>query len=1134
MTDAPAGGAGNILVLTLHTGGHYYGEILAGVLRTAAVAGRHVVVAETRDPGGRHGDRSWGPAFSLPLAWDRVAGVVSIANSATPSYLAALRERRFPIVLASEVHEGFDGPVALPANKVAIEAAVQHLVDHGHTRIGFVGSLDIRDFRERYAAYQVAMTAHGLPVDDTLFFPTADFSRESGAAAARRLLAHPAPPTAIVSATDANAIGLIQALTTAGLRVPDDLAVLGFDNTEGGAYSTPSLSSVGQRFQDVGALAGRLIIDLVNGLDVPAGSYTPETVVMARRASCGCRSDLTGAARHGRQVAAPPTVHSPVDGLLAAARSQDERTILRSVARQVEALTLCPLPPTDEQLTEVVTALREVSRDAEEVQSIAADLAEHVIDGVGTVVPGEEVDPRTPGHGRMAATLWELQARGHRHGERRLDASSIELERIASSLLRSDGEHTRSLAWLAATHVRAGVLALWDGPPSAGRLRIAGLHDPDGLTGHRLGELVGVRQFPGEALAAASRSWDREMCVVLPVASHSRSWGLLALLGRVDTSSVREPYHQMTELLFRALESEELEDAVRTSGERYAWAARASNDGLWELDVVTGRLFLSARCRDLLGVGPEEEVTTEDWLGRVLPPDRELVAQALATTTRRPGVPTEIEYRLAPRTPDGRAVGARWVLSRGLGVPGPDQDAVRLVGSLADVTTRRELELRLRRAAMYDEVTGLANRRLFLESLSAAIRTNQRDRGRRFAVIFLDLDGFKLVNDSLGHLAGDDLLRAVASRMRSATRAGDTAARFGGDEFAVLLTDPVPDELLAVARRLQGLISRPVRLDGQEVSVTASVGIATSESGYLDAEDVLRDADTAMYQSKEAQRGTATIFDQTMHERVTDHLRSRTEIRTALAERQLVVHYQPIVGLDGSPVTAFEALVRWQHPERGLLLPGQFLHLVEDTDAIVTLGRWVTDEACRQIARWRDDGVGSAQVSVNVSNLEFWHEDLVPCLVETVARHGLPASSLVLEITESVLITDVERARRTMTDLGGLGFRLHVDDFGTGQSSLQTLQAFPVHALKIDGSFVRGLTGSDRSAVIVRAVVAMAGGLGMDVIAECVELPDQARMLREMGCAHGQGWLFARAMPGEEAGAFIGRRLDVTGVGGRP
>jgi diguanylate cyclase (GGDEF)-like protein len=463
------------------------------------------------------------------------------------------------------------------------------------------------------------------------------------------------------------------------------------------------------------------------------------------------------------------------------------------------------------------------------------------------------------------------------------------------------------------------------------------------------------------------------------------------------------------------------------------------------------------------------------------------------------------------------------VLSRGLGVAGEQGEVVRVVGSLADVHQRKVLEEQLRQAAMYDTVTGLPNRRLFLDRLTSSLACSRRRDGSGYAVVFLDLDGFKLVNDSLGHLRGDELLREVGRRVRGVLRETDTVARFGGDEFAVLLPDPVPGDLLAVARRIQDAIAAPVRLGDERFSVTASVGIASSATGYEDPEDVLRDADIAMYHAKEAERGTASVFDQLMHTRAAGRLKARSDVRAALAEQQFVVHYQPIVSLAGGDEPHFEALVRWQHPERGLLQPVAFLLGMEGDATIVALGEWVRDEVCRQIAAWRRETGVWVTVSVNLSHREFWAADLVGSVVAALDRHGLPPSCLVLEITESVVMSETAGARAIMTRLRERGLRLHIDDFGTGESSLAALRSFPVDALKIDGAFVAELGLVEQTTALVRIIVDMGHALALTVVAEHVERPDQDARLRAMGCTHAQGWLYGPAVPAAEAGTLVAR-----------
>ena len=312
-------------------------------------------------------------------------------------------------------------------------------------------------------------------------------------------------------------------------------------------------------------------------------------------------------------------------------------------------------------------------------------------------------------------------------------------------------------------------------------------------------------------------------------------------------------------------------------------------------------------------------------------------------------------------------------------------------------------------------------------------------------------------------------------------------------------------------------------LGDQEVTITASVGITSSEN-YDDAEEILRDADIAMYRAKETERGTACVFDPVMHERAVARLRARSTITAALEARQFVVHYQPIVDLHGGALRQFEALVRWDHPERGLLLPGEFLASVENTQSMITLGRQVLDQVCAQIAQWRREADVDVCVSVNISHREFWNPELLPVVQSTLERHGVPPQCLVLEITEGVIMTDPGVAQEIMAGLHEAGLQLHIDDFGTGQSSLNALRRFPVDALKIDGSFIRDL-GPEQPTALVTAIVAMAAALQLEVVAECVETPEQAEQLRAMGCTTAQGWLYSGAVPADDARALLGQPL---------
>jgi diguanylate cyclase (GGDEF)-like protein len=396
-------------------------------------------------------------------------------------------------------------------------------------------------------------------------------------------------------------------------------------------------------------------------------------------------------------------------------------------------------------------------------------------------------------------------------------------------------------------------------------------------------------------------------------------------------------------------------------------------------------------------------------------------------------------------------------------------------------------------------------------------------------VLWLDLDSFKVVNDSLGHQLGDTLLVRVSERIRGQLRATDTAARFGGDEFAVLVSH-APDvaTVEAVARRLLDCLSRPYDVKGREIVVTASAGVAMSAIGYERAEDVLRDADVAMYEAKSQGRGGLTVFDPSMHARAVARLETETELRQAIEPRgdgaaHLELHYQPIVDLASAETVGLEALVRWRHPQRGLLAPGQFLQVAEDSGLMVPLGRWVVSEACRQVAAWVAGGaIGpSIKVSVNLSNREFWGPKLFEHLDAVVKGNGVSPERFAIEITEGVIIDNLERALVLLHELRARGFEVHMDDFGTGYSSLHALHRLPIDALKVDKSFVAGLGEDKRRAELVYSITQLGNNLGVRVIAEGVETQAQRQRLRELGCAFGQGYLFSRPVAASQVEHFI-------------
>ncbi len=441
-----------------------------------------------------------------------------------------------------------------------------------------------------------------------------------------------------------------------------------------------------------------------------------------------------------------------------------------------------------------------------------------------------------------------------------------------------------------------------------------------------------------------------------------------------------------------------------------------------------------------------------------------------------------------------------------------------------DVTERKLAEERLLHDALHDGLTGLANRALFMDRLGHAVERARRHRDFAFAVFFLDLDRFKLVNDSLGHLAGDRLLVEVGSRLKSCLRAGDTVARLGGDEFTILLDDMKDaGDALRMAERVQSRLALPFDLEGHEVFVSASVGVALSAMGYTRPDDILRDANTAMHGAKSLGKSGYKVFDATMHEHARAMLGLETDLRRAGEREEHLLHYQPIVSLETNSLTGFEALVRWQHPRRGLLRPAEFLSLAEETGLVIQIDRWVLREACRQTREWQRRFAPQAPlcVSVNLSARGFSAPNLVQHVLRVLDESGLDPACLKLEITESVLMSDADTVTGTLRHLKDLGVGLQLDDFGTGYSSLSYLHRFPVDALKIDRAFVGRIGPGGANSEIARAIVTMAHSLNMKVVAEGVETEAQAAELRALACEYGQGYLFSRALDAAGAESLI-------------
>ena len=578
-----------------------------------------------------------------------------------------------------------------------------------------------------------------------------------------------------------------------------------------------------------------------------------------------------------------------------------------------------------------------------------------------------------------------------------------------------------------------------------------------------------------------------------------------------------------------AMERQRAEEELRDSEERYALAVRGANDGLWDWDLLGEKIYLSPRWKAILGYAESDlSDRPEEWFDRVHPDDLHRLRADIEAHLGSSDLPPSLfaahfenEHRI--RHNDGRY---RWVLARGLALRDRDNHAFRMAGSLTDVTMRKSAEERLLHDALHDALTGLPNRALFLDRLGVAIaRTRRRpDEGVGCsAVLFLDLDRFKHVNDSLGHLSGDRLLVAMARRLQTILRPGDTVARLGGDEFAILVDVAAIDDTGMVAERIHEELAVPFNVDGHEVVVTVSLGIAVVAPNYDRPEDLLRDADIAMYQAKSEGRAGHKLFDKQMHTRAAAMLQLESDLNRALTRQELRLHYQPMISLANDRVVGFEALLRWEHPERGLIYPSDIISVAEDTGLIVPIGAWVLEESCRQMVQWRRDHEMARQLSmsINMSSKQLMQPDIAEVVTRTLDRTGLDPSCLRLELTESVLMDNAESAVTKLSRLRKRGVQIHIDDFGTGYSSLSYLQRLPVDTLKIDRTFISQLTLQAESSEIVGAIITLARNLGMSVAAEGVETVEQADGLKALECEYCQGFYYYRPLESRDVEALF-------------
>jgi diguanylate cyclase (GGDEF)-like protein/PAS domain S-box-containing protein len=570
---------------------------------------------------------------------------------------------------------------------------------------------------------------------------------------------------------------------------------------------------------------------------------------------------------------------------------------------------------------------------------------------------------------------------------------------------------------------------------------------------------------------------------------------------------------------------------LQKSEERLESILNSLDEVVWSAEVNPMKLlYLNPAAEQVYGRSVSEffeNVTL--WLEVVHPDDRQLLAKS-AQLLQEKGNMT-MEYRIL--RPDGEV---RWLSSRRRAHYDTNGILIRADGIIRDITEQKIAQEQLIYEALHDALTGLSNRNLFLERVENALQRSNRHPESRFAVLFIDLDRFKAINDSLGHQVGDQLICATARRLESIVRTTDTIARLGGDEFVILL-EPIVDinDAIRIADRISVQLRSPLNLDGRDVFTSASIGIALSQSNYNHAFELLRDADIAMYRAKAKGKSCYEVFDSEMYAQAIAQLQLENDLRQALAQNEFHVYYQPIISAKTGKLAGFEALVRWQQPQRGFVSPAQFIPTAEEMGLIVPLGEWILETVCQQISRWRKQFSLKIppKVSVNLSAKQLRDSAFIEKIDRLLLKKNLEGRYLQLELTESMLMDDVENLIDILAQLRLRGIQLSIDDFGTGYSSLSYLHRFPVNYLKIDRSFVKDISTNRESLQITESIVALSNNLNLAAVAEGVETKEQLTLLRQLGCEYVQGYLFSRPLPVEDATQLLGRLLRNTNTGDR-
>ena len=1060
----------------------FFSEVLFGVVEEIAYYGGNVIGIQTHDA------ISTDPRASYFCIDDQIAiaevnGLIAFANAVPDNLLAHYqKDLGIPVVLVSHQSDQFVCPRVSSDNRSGVSQLVKHLVAHGHTRIGFVGCFEQNDIRERLAAYKSTMAECGLEIDDEMIVEVGSLIEDAGQEGARILMKRGISTTALICATDFLAIGLIKELSKHGYQFPRDQVIVGFDDIEQSFLVRPSLTSVRQNFVELGSKAAQLLVSKITGGEVEDKEYFIDTSLVVRR-SCGCNpAQKPGYGQKEQEEIVDP--YADLANQIGEAVKQYSRSERKATEiSESVALTIADginmgeqdfLEIKDRILT-TADALWKIAFRYEVIESIRSSIGSY-INAISADL-NEEYQYKLRCNEIIGLFILSYMRTQDLARTDLYDVLRREYD-LSLSLLKSPIEGIINLPFLKDSKTKAAVLGIWDNgynlsdvadgtnmleaESPSNVIPIFANQKPEdhkgpeaqegsfGKKAHNLlidqcypqdcsflieEKKMPVTSFPPRRLVELANSSDREITLVLPIKTKDTYWGLLALVSQINLTMItgRDFYFQASILISVALEQRRLMESIidretelSYSKNRYQIISQATTDGIFDYSLDGGFVYFSERWLDVLGI-TSRNYAISDWLNKVHLDD--YVALEAGIEACRSGISDKLDSIHRVVSEDGNY---RWYHVQGVVTVDPQDNQKRLLGSIADITDRRNLEEQLRHQALHDDLTGLPNRLLIIDRAEQMIAMGKRNH-TSVSILFIDLDNFKEVNDAYGHSVGDELLLAVAARLRRVARETDTVGRLAGDEFAILVDngDSVGvAELLA--ERVQDVLHAPFHILERDYLVSASIGIATGSD--RSAESLLQDADVAMYQAKTLGKNKYVRFAPSMQRSAHQRLEIEMDLADALAAHQLRVYYQPIFRLSQREMIGMEALVRWQHPVKGLIQPGDFIPVAEESGRlIIDIGRYVLNEACETTAGWNKAGA-NLDIAVNLSARQVESDEIIMTISEVLSTTGLDPRHLVLEITETAMMHDAEAVVGRMGKLKSLGVRIAIDDFGTGYS----------------------------------------------------------------------------------------------------